>query len=126
MSAWIVSDKCINQFLTVMQFEGIIQKSDLTKFGQELMTMNCEAVAQRYDQEVNKDAINTFKFKNEACSKIQAAKSLGCFLYQCCEGNIPEKSKLYKEMRILEGELAKRALMETSEYNEAEWSVEDE
>ena len=125
MSSWIVSDKCINQFLTMMQYHGILHEPDLQVFGKSLMRMNCEAVSQRYNEDPNQTVIDGYKFKSEGCTAVQAAKSLSCFMYQCCEGNVPE-SKLYKKMKELQGVLAQFALNECAEYDQAEWSVEDE
>lgn len=47
--------------------------------------------------------------------------SLECFLYQCCEGEIPEKSELYKKLEEISDILAHRLASEYAEKLGAKW-----
>lgn len=51
----------------------------------------------------------------------QVLKSLQCWQYQCCEGDIPETSELYKTMEQIENTLAFHILEETPFYKAAKW-----
>lgn len=51
---------------------------------------------------------------------VQAYKSVGCLLYQCGEGDIPD-SALYKALRNFEADLARELVQGSEEYEEALW-----
>lgn len=56
-------------------------------------------------------------------SRIQLFKSLQCWMYQCTEGDIPEKSKLYKVFKHkIVSHLAVSIVQSMPEYDEAEWA----
>ena len=137
MSSFIVENKTINRVLSylhshpdilngylVEKFQELCYRldteRDLNNLGTAMMILNALAVSQRYDEPVNTKAIDEYKFKFEQCSKIQALKSLQCFLYQCAEGNVPEKP-LYKLLRDVEFRLAIDIIDSLDEYNKAEW-----
>ena len=54
-------------------------------------------------------------------STIQVYKSLGCFLYQCCEGDIPETNDLYKMFEEIKNEIAHSIIHTLKEYDDAKW-----
>jgi hypothetical protein len=91
--------------------------------GRLLWAMNAEALRQRYQLEGTQE----MEEYRRACEEyvyiepngvpgIQKYKSLRCFLYQCCEGNVPE-TELFKRVErigdILDG------VFDTPHYKEA-------
>lgn len=78
----------------------------------ELELMNLKALHQRYGD----DIIKTYSFKradfrnallspSKKRNLMQAHKSIGCFLYQCSEGTVPEET-LYKQIKELKSDTA--------------------
>ena len=55
------------------------------------------------------------------CSRIQAAKSLDCLSYQCCEGEIPETSALYKTIDKVRNSICRSIVSNLKEYDTAKW-----
>lgn len=53
-------------------------------------------------------------------SEIQIKKSLDCYLYQCCEGDIPEK-RFYLGVVDFRNRLANKIVNGLPEYDNAEW-----
>jgi hypothetical protein len=88
---------------------------------QALFQLNRKAVIQRYgkDDDYSKKGYK-FKFNYENSSDIQVLKSIGCFLYQCSEGDVP-KNKLFKLFEKIENGLTKHIVSEMKEYDTAEW-----
>lgn len=144
MSAFLVEDKTINKVVCTIarmiknhdlynakndlkilgyDFENDIEASQ--KLGNDLYTMNCEAVTSRYTGDIlsmwrDKDNL-AYQYDNGMGTvAIEAFKALQCLLYQCTEGNIPE-SKLYKTMRKIEGDLAISIVRDMPEYDVADW-----
>ncbi len=142
MSSFIVQDRTINRFINFVYW---LKSSDLNKdfilrklkgvglsvendafcqeFGFALMSLNCMAVASRYDENLNQKAIDGFKFGNIEVTEIQALKSLQCLLYQCCEGSVP-KTKLYKVLREIETSIMHSIINKMPEYEKAGWDAE--
>lgn len=59
-----------------------------------------------------------------SCGQVQfqSYKSLQCWLYQCCEGDIPEVSKLYKFFdTVVIRHMANSIITKTPAYEQAEW-----
>lgn len=147
MSAFIVSQKTINQVLTFLnghldrgcgpgyafrQLGFVLDDPDsLQKLGQELFDLNCLAVDTRYAH--NAEALRTFAeqkevfhFRFEECLPIQAYKSLQCLYYQCSEARATD-TKLYKALSRVEHEVADYLLTELvckAEYDKAQWGAQ--
>jgi hypothetical protein len=108
MSAFLVEDKTISKILTYLDHEirrsnwlrakfenelGINFDADWqTKLGQKMWDLNQLALGYRYGDE--KEEL-TYTFSSVSCTPVEAFKALQCWMYQCHEGDIPEKSKLY-------------------------------
>ena len=135
MSAFLVADKTINKILNVLEqhigrstrlktkFEdelGItFGENWQTKLGQKMWDLNQLALGYRYGDEKQE---LVYKFSAAACTTIQAYKALRCWIYQCCEGEIPEQSKLYKFFdEIVSQHLAHWIITSVPEYDRAEW-----
>lgn len=139
MSAFIVENKTINRILAYM-----IADSDLccyldtlgldftddklieasaTMLGRAMLAMNCAAYDARYGEGQAAKVLGDDRYRYESIktpSRFQAASSLRCFLYQCSEGDIPER-KLFKAISHYADALAWSIVRDTPEYKNAEW-----
>ena len=139
MSAYIVSDLCIERIGTILKngyrTESLTYFKDKIKelgfnlenpehfqgFCEELHNLNVRAVDQRYS-ETNQILAPRYQERFNY-SKIADLKNLSCYLYQCAEGDIPEQP-LYKFLRQLEGSIAKSIVSDLPEYEKAQWGIE--
>lgn len=115
MSAYIVTDQCINRIVTYLysgpnrQWERRIVEEALTqqgsigatfeeKLANAMFELNCNAVEQRYgDGQAKEFRDLDFTFKREYVSSgYQVYDLLGEWTYQCSEGDVPENSKLFQ------------------------------
>jgi len=143
MSAFIVSDKTINSIVNWLRYDkdypghgnsyGYAAKA-IEKLGfnlshresaemlcHELYNLNYQAVNVRYEEN-NQHLATAFEFiPHGAPLRIQVYKSLSCLLYQCCEGDIPETSQLYKTLREVKHIIAENIVCDLSEYDKAKW-----
>ena len=130
MSSFVVGDLTVNRILGYMYFDrarttvvsdlrklGINTETDPARLGLKMIQLNCRATGERYREKVKA----LYSYRMETCSRIQAIKSLTCWLYQCAEGNIPERSRLRRIMERYRNDLAMAVVDETPEYNAAEW-----
>lgn len=90
------------------------------KLGKKLMKMNCEAYSQRYGEPLAKKVIRAYEYKPTRTSLFQTYKTMQCFHYQCCEGNVPT-TKLYKQIAKELEKLANEIIDELPEYKSAKW-----
>jgi hypothetical protein len=134
MSGFMVSDLCISrilEWLYTMQYKEpsvlrtlgdmgffVENSKQMRVLGNAMLQMNRDAVNQRYNE--SKKAPE-FSFVDCSVSKFQALKSLRCFLYQCNEGDVPEKNPLFKVFDELADYLAMSIVNDLPQYEEAEW-----
>jgi len=142
MSAYIVDNITINRIVNGLQlaqqgnraypspqygeYSTLLMFADAKTFGNSMLAMNVTAVGQRYPQ----DTRNTMP-GSRACEycptrihpprPVQLLKSIGCFLYQCSEGDVPETNELYKALRSYEAALALHIVQRSDEYDKADW-----
>ncbi len=138
MSAFLVEDKTIHKIINILDFQ--IRKSPWlknkfreelginfedynidwkTNLGQKMWDLNQLSLGYRYGDE-KQELI--YRFSPVLCTPIQAYKALKCWLYQCCEGEIPEESKLYKFFdEIVRRHITDSILTKTPEYDKADW-----
>lgn len=142
MSAFIVDDKTINRVVTWLRNEackpeGYTLKEELerlsynpasydweSKLAGAMFQLNVEGVNSRYGTgEAEKFRPLNFKYRIEyAFTVVQILKSLQCWLYQCSEGEVPEK-ELYKFFdEIVEVYLLKKIVYALPQYDQAEWA----
>jgi hypothetical protein len=136
MSSFIVSDPTINRVVSYLARDKhnasyavrrLREELGITSAGSELgkelgvlmSALNIAAVSTRYNEE---NAVNDYRFKQVLCTKIQALKSLRCWIYQCSEGDIPERP-LYKIMDEYADSLAWSIINAMPEYDAAEWDA---
>ena len=87
----------------------------------ELYNLNYQAVNARYSEN-NQHLATAFKFIPQGAGpRVQAYKSLACLLYQCCEGDSPETSQLYKTLKEVKHIVAENIVGDLPEYGKAKW-----
>lgn len=133
MSAFIVENKTIDRIINYFENEyikgGYIKRildmthlnlpDDFEKLGQLMLTLNTMAVNYRYGEN-QKPPIYKFK-KMPPPDKIQALKSLQCFLYQCSEGEQFENSRLFRILEKAMRWIMKEIVISLPAYQRAEW-----
>ena len=133
MSAFIVSDACMQKCVTAMLGPGdSCEYAD--ELGDRLYAMNLEAVRVRYDDR-SPDALpgsgipEAFKWRVKPANFYDPrerkdwccyVKALQCLLYQCTEGNVPEYD-LYRRIERRINEIDRTIVSGLSEYQEAPW-----
>jgi hypothetical protein len=91
-----------------------------------MLAMNIDAFRQRYSIKIFMEDLDHIDLDTrnwhplEAFSEVQFFKSLQCFLYQCCEGNVYERP-LYKTLDAIRELLAPSINEDSAEYEAAEW-----
>jgi hypothetical protein len=135
VSAFLVSEKTLNRILSYLDEElarsawlrakfvrdlGVNVAGDWqTALGQKMWDLNQLSLGYRYGdprQEL------WYHYSSVSCRDIQAYKSLQCWLYQCCEGDIPNDSKLYTFFdTVVSQHIAGSIIRKTPEYERAEW-----
>ncbi len=141
MSAFIVSDNTLQTIVRFLDLDARFSNNSrcygclkriLLKQGfnleypehkdrliKEMALLNRLGVNERYDE--NELEMDVRFIDDFTPSLIQAYKSLGCFLYQCCEGDIPEKNDLYKMFEKIKNEMANSIVRDLKEYDDAKW-----
>jgi len=143
MSAYIVDKITMDRVLTAIQRETlkpngpqsfgglpIVLLSQLTDLGRALFKMNRDAIEARYgDRDPAdmpgpcdlSDIHDNYEFADQSnsTSEAQAAMSVRCLRYQCCEGDVDE-CELYKALDDLAEELKARPV-HAAEAQAAEW-----
>lgn len=130
MSSYVVEDQTINRALGFLHSDqyrstvvhrlrelGFDAENAPAALGLAMMKLNCRATGVRYGEKYQA----AYAYKLETASRIQAIKSLSCWLYQCAEGTIPERSKLYRVMKSYRDELAMQVVRSQPEYDSAAW-----
>ncbi len=99
---------------------------DTAELGQRLYDLNVQATGERYPDE-SADSLPGPVVKGYTYTRlvppspIQAYKSLGCLLYQCSEGDVPD-SPLYQALQELQHGIAAALVCDLPEYNRADWA----
>jgi hypothetical protein len=91
----------------------------------DMLALNVDAYRQRYGIQTlfedNAIDLNRRNWKPlNTSNPVQFFKSLQCFLYQCSEGNVPDKP-LFKTLEALVGFLAPGVNQNSRAYNAAVW-----
>lgn len=126
MSAFVVSKKCMHNAVKAIEPREGTACEDMDKIGAELYTLNCDAVNTRYSHHPERQEPPNYKYSPVSPSDVQLLKSLQCLIYQCSEGEIPERD-LHKRMVEREIELL-RSLCNVTQgdgtiigYHDADW-----
>lgn len=147
MSSFITSDKTVNIIATFIldeckfdhrflkrvlnnrleeifgkDWDSLKEKNEgLEKLVLELRKMNIKAMNERYENfSLSSDLLPSPSY--ESTNIYQIIKSLDCFCYQCCEGDIPQ-SKLYKLLERTSTSLCKQLIRESEQYRNEKWDA---
>jgi hypothetical protein len=110
-----------------LPLSGDGEPHDRESLADAMLALNLDAFRQRYGTKtmledvaeyVDPDARNWTPL--DKLGKIQFFKSLQCFLYQCSEGNVPDRP-LFKALQAVEDFLAPTVNQESPGYNAAIW-----
>ena len=103
------------------------QTYDSENLADAMLAMNIDAFRQRYGmkallvEDLDCIDLDTRRWHPlQALSEVQMFKSLQCFLYQCCEGDVDQKP-LYKTLSAIRGLMAPFIKEGSQEYEAAEW-----
>lgn len=106
---------------------------NLADLGQAMYNVNINSVCQRYPDcesghnipgtmvSADSNELIPFIYRHESCNKFQALKSLHCWLYQSCEGNV-EEHPLYKAFEAICRALTSDIVHSLPQYDKAEWA----
>jgi len=136
MSAFLVENETIDRIVTKLRvmadrdeylpkalFEigyNLKTVEDVHRLGKDMFELNCKALDARYNDK--REMFGDYKYKFNGCNtKVSVMKAIDCWLYQCCEGDIPETSLLYNTMKHISRELAHDIVMDSAEYDQAKW-----
>lgn len=133
MSAYIVTDSNINKIISGLNgFNNGDQwvYSPLTKagivldesLGHAMFVLNCMSIEERYGPG-SPEEFSDLDYKYQYVippPPIQLIKSLGCFLYQSCEGEC-EHDELYNALQDVERNLALYIVHRSPQYDKAMW-----
>lgn len=108
-------------------------EADLAALGLAMYKLNIAATSQRYPDDeldglpgtVETDAegqehLEGYRWERSHPDEIQAVKSLECWLYQCAEGDAPER-ELYKCWQGILHRIAVEMIGCSQAYENAEW-----
>lgn len=134
MSAFMVADSTINTIVAafannptiVSQFMrygyDLRFKEDRRSLAVRMFVLNKMGVESRYGKgEAKTFRPLNFVFEDVAPTRTVAAyKALGCLLYQCSEGNVPD-TKLFKRLEQAQDVLAHQIIYSLPDYQNAKW-----
>jgi hypothetical protein len=87
---------------------------------QVMENMNARALNDRYGDDIS-ECINPYPASVlKPANMVSLYKSLQCYLYQCCEGKVPETA-LYKALQNIANTLARYIVSDLPEYEAANW-----
>ena len=139
MSAFIVSKETMDRVVSAIDkhrgqdFGGIhlVDSASCDRLGRKLYAMNLDAVIQRYPGDTKDtapgpidiaDIHGAYKWKMSLPAHHAAVgyKAISSLLYQCSEGNVPERP-LYKALDALYDSLAHRIASDSKTVQRAIW-----
>lgn len=141
MSAFVVSDTTINKIVSWLYQEptnavtwggcqdilarhgyDIKTEQEARRLANDLFALNVRAVDERYWGGAQRFRTLDFEYVfMTPKSAIETVKALGCLMYQCAEGTVPE-TDLYKLMEEIINAMCRGIVMDSKEYQEAPWS----
>lgn len=136
MSAYVVENVTINRILTFLNRQDVDSElrrpieelgynlsnvCDLEHLGDAMLELNIFSVMERYGRDLLDIPGEPFALAVEPCvGRVQPFKSLGCFLYQSCEGRA-DGEPLYKALRLVEELLGEKVSCQSQAYEDADW-----
>lgn len=132
MSSFFVSKATIDACVTAINHNaayhrdhGKLYATSNDTLGKELWAMNNDALWARYpdkDDLANDEVIAGYKYKTTFPTMIQMLRSVQCLIYQCSEGNIPER-ETFKSLERVEGLLKDRIISDLPAYKATKWDL---
>jgi len=123
MSAFVVSDKTIDRFLTAVENTRKIKEDELQELGQQLLEMNVDAVNYRYDDEI---PYRQYRFKRSGRFSereyilLDGYKAGCCIRYQCMEGPIEDRV-LFRKLDDMLNNIAHEYITNLDEFEKLDW-----
>ena len=117
MSAFLVQQETINKCVQALLPENASCEAG-DRLGDELVGLNWEAICVRYREPM--PGYPTFRYRNKSYTDVEKFKAMRCLLYQCSEGDVPDK-ELYHRLEQRSNELARSIVSNLPEFNEAPW-----
>lgn len=131
MSAFIVNKESIEHIGTLLYSENYFkrkikecllidldEKDGFNKLCTELYRLNYDAVNHRYREQTELKEEKYYFLTNT--NRYQSIKTVQCFIYQCSEGDIPDR-KLFKLVEDLLLMLCENLITESIKYKKAKW-----
>jgi hypothetical protein len=134
MSSFFVSKATIDACVAAIHHNaayhrdhGMLYATSMDTLGKELWELNRDAVCTRYnDVAAETDGyeakIAAYKYKTTFPTLIQMLKSLQCLIYQCSEGNVPER-ETYKALERVADLIKDRIISDLPVYKAAKWDL---
>ncbi len=123
MSAFVVSDRTIDRFLTAVEKAMKMKEDELQELGQQLLEMNIDAVNYRYDDEI---PYRQYRFKRSGRSSerqeilLDGYKAGCCIRYQCMEGPIEDRV-LFRKLDDMLNNIAHEYITNLDEFEKLDW-----
>ena len=138
MSAFLVEDKTITHIVNWLSSEKFLFSEipyklkglgfDMAKvdweekLGLAMFQLNISGVEARYGKgEAAKFRRMDYHYHTESAPLVQVLKSLECWLYQCCEGDVPLNALYGFFDNDVRTYLMKKIIRVLPEYEEANW-----
>jgi len=143
MSAWLLSNESLSKIANWIYFESdhdgtykqckdyvfklfpdydTFENSEVwaKMFAEELYKLNVYSLKQRYPNNWERMVIPFKWVENKKINHFQFLKSVGCWIYQSCEGDAEEKP-LFKIMKNIEVVLMGKVIGDLKEFQNAKW-----
>ncbi len=125
MSAFIVSDRCMQNVVTAVGNDDNLTAEDRDNEGRALYEMNTRAVNARYPNRKPEEPPPfswnvAYKGQFDLKKWCQLLVSVQCLLYQCSEGKVPEELA-YAHLKDCERDLRNEIVSSLPEYKQASW-----
>lgn len=139
MSAYMVEDVTINKVISYLNLKAasdryywpnrmlgkqgydMSSEDGCKQLGDDMFALNIQGVDSRYpgSAEQFRALDYTYRFTLHT-NRITSYKALGCWQYQCSEGDVPQ-TELYKLMTEVMHALAMEIAEDTPQYKAAKW-----
>lgn len=134
MSSFLVSKATIDACVAAIHHNaaycsthGMLYATSMDTLGKDLWAMNNDAVSARYPLDTveplaNDDKIEAYRYKTTFPTMVQMLRSVQCLIYQCSEGNVPER-ELFRQLETVADLLKDRIVSDLPAYKAAKWDL---
>jgi hypothetical protein len=126
MSAFIIQPATMDRVVYAWgEFHRLRECAQLDEIGKRLFRMNADAVAARYREQPDYTDAEEYRFSPFSLMNsplIHQIKAVDCLMYQCSEGNVPERDD-YKALIALRSFLCGAFLRRLPEFEAAPWDT---